>query len=630
MAQRTRVSPGLMGGDVDEGYGKVADAFRLNLSSGTEVGAAVAVYREGRKVVDLWGGYRNGITRTPWTQDTLVNVYSTTKGIAALTVALAVSRGLLSYDARVADYWPEFAQGGKEAITVRQLLAHQAGLPVIRPLLTLGDIADPAKLSERLAAQVPAWPPGTRHGYHGVTLGWYASELIRHADPEGRTLGRYFADEIAGPLGLDFHIGLPDSVDRDRVAYLHVPSQIATILHLHVLPPRLAAAWFIPMTLTAQAGVAFEGANGLSTFNREDVRVVEIPAANGTGTAESVARLYGDAATGGSEIGLTPEVFTALTAPPVTPTKGLRDKVIHVDTSYSLGFGRPIPKQQEVCDRILGQGVRGARCGRFGRLRGSGYRRRVRLCDEQAGIPSDQRPARHFACARRCFAMSLARGLKDEADRYRRLMGGDVDEGYGKVADAFRRNLSSGKEIGAAVAVYRDGRKVVDLWGGYRNGHTRAPWQQDTIVNVFSTTKGVASLAVAVAASRGLIDYDAKVADYWPEFAQARQGRDHRPAAVRPPGRPRRDHAAADARRDRGPGKAVGEDRGAGSRLAARHQARLPRRHARLVQSELIRHVDPQRRTLGRFFAEEIAAPLGLGLLHRSCRPRSIATAWRA
>ena len=317
MAQKTRDSSGLMGGDVDEGYGKVADAFRLNLSSGTEVGAAVAVYREGRKVVDLWGGYRNGITRTPWTQDTLVNVYSTTKGIAALTVALAVSRGLLSYDASVADYWPEFAQGGKEAITVRQLLAHQAGLPVIRPLLTLGDIADPAKLSQRLAAQVPAWPPGTRHGYHGVTLGWYASELIRHADPKGRTLGRYFADEIAGPLGLDFHIGLPDSVDRDRVAYLHVPSQIATILHLHVLPPRLAAAWFIPMTLTAQAGVAFEGANGLSTFNREDVRVVEIPAANGTGTAESVARLYGDAATGGSEIGLTPEVVTALTAPPV-------------------------------------------------------------------------------------------------------------------------------------------------------------------------------------------------------------------------------------------------------------------------------------------------------------------------
>jgi CubicO group peptidase (beta-lactamase class C family) len=342
MAPKTNVPPEVVCGDVDEGYGKVADAFRQNLASGAEVGAAVAIYRDGRKVVDLWGGFRDGTTRAPWTTDTLVNTFSTTKGVAALTVALAVSRGLLDYDARVADYWPEFAHGGKEAVTVRQLLAHQAGLPVIKPLLTLADIAAPERLSERLAAQIPAWPPGTRHGYHGVTLGWYASELIRHADPRGRTLGKYFADEIAGPLGLDFYIGLPDSVDRDRVAHLHVPSQLATLLHLHVLPPRLTTAWFIPMTLTAQAGVAFEGANGLSTFNREDVRVVEIPAANGTGTAESVARLYGDAAIGGPEIGLTQEVFDALTAPPVRPTKGLRDKVLHVDTLFSLGFGRPI------------------------------------------------------------------------------------------------------------------------------------------------------------------------------------------------------------------------------------------------------------------------------------------------
>ncbi|MBY0289837.1 MAG: beta-lactamase family protein [Mycobacteriaceae bacterium] len=343
MAQKTGIASELVCGDVDEGYGKVADAFRLNMASGAEIGAALTIYRDGRKVVDLWGGFRNGTTRAPWTNDTLVNTFSTTKGVAALAVARTVSRGLLDYDARVADYWPAFAQGGKESVTVRQLLAHQAGLPVIKPLLTLADIAAPERLSQRLAAQPPAWTPGTRHGYHGVTLGWYASELIRHVDPERRTLGRYFAEEIARPLGLDFHIGLPDYIDRDRVAHLHVPSQFATLLHLHVLPPRLAAAWFIPMTLTAQAGIAFEGATGLSTFNREDVRVVEIPAANGTGTAESVAKLYGDAAIGGSKIGLTPEVFAALTAPPVYPTKGLRDKVLHVDTSFSLGFGRPIP-----------------------------------------------------------------------------------------------------------------------------------------------------------------------------------------------------------------------------------------------------------------------------------------------
>ena len=344
MAPRTRVAPELVCGDVDEGYGKVADAFRLNLAAGAEVGAALAIYRDGRKVVDLWGGFRNGTTRAPWTNDTLVNTFSTTKGVAALTVALAVSRGLLDYDAKVADYWPEFAHGGKETVTVRQLLAHQAGLPVIKPLLTLADIAAPERLSERLAAQVPAWPPGTRHGYHGVTLGWYASELIRHADPDGRTLGRYFADEIARPLGLDFHIGLPDSVDRDRCGTsARACARSATLMHLHVLPPKLAAAWFMPMTLTAQAGVAFEGVSGLSTLTERSPYRRDTGRQR-NGTAESVARLYGDAAIGGPGIGLTPAVFEALTAPPVNPTKGLRDKVLHVDTSFSLGFGRPIPK----------------------------------------------------------------------------------------------------------------------------------------------------------------------------------------------------------------------------------------------------------------------------------------------
>src|SRR6266404_8828098 len=167
MVQKLKISPDLIAGDVDEGYGKLADVFRRNLSSGHEVGAAFAVYRDGRKVVDLWGGYRNGITRAPWGKDTLVNVFSTTKGVASLTVAVAASQGLISYDAKVADFWPEFAQGGKDAVTVRQLLSHQAGLPAIDPPLTLEDLEDPPKISATLAVQVPAWTPGTRHGYHG-------------------------------------------------------------------------------------------------------------------------------------------------------------------------------------------------------------------------------------------------------------------------------------------------------------------------------------------------------------------------------------------------------------------------------------------------------------------------------
>jgi hypothetical protein len=160
MAFKVTVSPNLIGGDVDEGYGKVADAFRRNMVSGQEVGAAVAVYRDGIKVVDLWGGYRNGTTKAPWEEDTLVNMFSTTKGVSALAIAVAVARGLISYDAAVADYWPEFAQASKGSITVRQLLSHQAGLPAIDAPLTLHDLADRAKLSAALAAQAPRGPPG--------------------------------------------------------------------------------------------------------------------------------------------------------------------------------------------------------------------------------------------------------------------------------------------------------------------------------------------------------------------------------------------------------------------------------------------------------------------------------------
>ena len=153
-----------------------------------------------------------------------------------------MSRGLFGYDDKVADIWPQFAQAGKADVTVRQLLGHQAGLCVLKPLPTVGDLADPARLSAILAAQKPAWPPGTRHGYHAITLGWYESELIRRTDPAGRTLGRFFADEIAGPLGLDLHIGLPDSVSRERVAHVHNFSRAESLLHLNVMPPALLAA----------------------------------------------------------------------------------------------------------------------------------------------------------------------------------------------------------------------------------------------------------------------------------------------------------------------------------------------------------------------------------------------------
>lgn len=344
MALKVEVSPDLIGGGVDEGYGMIADVFRRNMLSGDEVGAAVAVYRDGVKVVDLWGGYRNGITKAPWKEDTLVNMFSTTKGVSGLAIAVAVSQGLISYDAKVADYWPTFAQASKGSISVRQLLSHQAGLPAIDTPLTVHDLADRAKMSAALAAQAPAWRPGTRHGYHAVTLGWYESELIRHADPLGRSLGQFFAQEVAKPLGLEFYIGLPVSVSRDRVAYLHTYSWAELLRHLNTVPPRFAAAMLNPYSLTGRTLANPKGLGGLGAFNREDVRVVEIPAANGIGTARSVAKAYGCVATGGSQLGLTADVLDALAGPAVPPNRGLRDRVLHVDTSFSLGYLKPFPK----------------------------------------------------------------------------------------------------------------------------------------------------------------------------------------------------------------------------------------------------------------------------------------------
>jgi CubicO group peptidase (beta-lactamase class C family) len=344
MVLKVTVSPDLIGGDVDEGYGKVADAFRANFASGREVGAAMAVYRNGVKVVDLWGGYGNGITKTPWQHDTMVNMFSTTKGVAALAVALAVSRGLFGYDDKVVDHWPEFAAAGKADVTVRQLLGHQAGLAVLKPAPTVHDVADPARLSAMLATQKPAWPPGTRHGYHAITLGWYESELIRRTDPAGRTLGRFLADEIAGPLNLDLHIGLPDSVRRERLAHLHHWSRPESLLHLVVLPGPLVAASLNPVGLLARAGRLPGDVNPWAgDYNRDDVRAIEIPSANGIGTAAAVAQLYGAAATGDTALGLTQPVLDELTAFPAPPSRGVRDKALHVDVVYSLGMSKPMP-----------------------------------------------------------------------------------------------------------------------------------------------------------------------------------------------------------------------------------------------------------------------------------------------
>ena len=342
MVLKVAVPPDLIGGDVDEGFGKVADAFRDNFARGSEVGAALAVYRNGVKVVDLWGGYRDGYSRAPWRRDTMVNVFSSTKGVAALAVALAVSRGFFGYDDKVAAHWPEFAQVGKGDITVRQLLGHQAGLSALKPPPALADVAAPDRLAPLLAAQRPRWAPGTRHGYHAVTLGWYESELIRRTDPAGRTLGRFFAEEIARPLGLDLHIGLPSSVSRDQVALLHQWKRAESLLHLSVMPGALVAAMLNPFGLLGRASSLPRDIKPWDgDYNRDDVRAVEIPSANGIGTARAIAQLYGAAAGAAPALPLCEDVRDELAAMPAPPSRGERDKVLGVELVFNLGLSKP-------------------------------------------------------------------------------------------------------------------------------------------------------------------------------------------------------------------------------------------------------------------------------------------------
>ncbi|HET9713906.1 MAG TPA: serine hydrolase domain-containing protein, partial [Pyrinomonadaceae bacterium] len=230
-------------GFVSRGYEVVREAFAENFTKRRELGAACCVYHRGEKVVDLWGGVRNEATGAPWEEDTMVIVHSTTKGLAAMTLALAHSRGWLDFDAPVCKYWAEFAQNGKEKITVRQLLAHQAGLFAFDEPVDRNVVADLDQLATVMARQKPEWEPGTRQAYHAITLGFYESELLRRIDPKHRSLGQFFQDEIASPLGLDFYIRLPESIPDSRLAKLKNASLFEMLLGF---PIRLTLALWNP------------------------------------------------------------------------------------------------------------------------------------------------------------------------------------------------------------------------------------------------------------------------------------------------------------------------------------------------------------------------------------------------
>jgi CubicO group peptidase (beta-lactamase class C family) len=321
------------------GFEAVRDAFVENFERRGELGAACCVYHRGERVVDLWGGIRDAKTGEPWEEGTMALVYSSTKGLAGLAMALAHSRGLFEYDERVGTYWPEFDQHGKERTTVRQLLSHQAGLFELdeRPVRSL--VADPDRLAAVLARQKPAWPAGERQAYHGITLGFYESELLRRVDPRHRTLGVFFQEEIATPLGIDFYIRLPEQIPDSRLAPLRRPSMTALLLHM---PPKLTLATMNPRSRIRRCLLGSE----LPEEKAEHVyaRNLEVPAGGGVGTARAMARAYGVFATGGRELGLRDETLRELMAPAIAPARGFRDACLKVEVRFSLGFMKPSPE----------------------------------------------------------------------------------------------------------------------------------------------------------------------------------------------------------------------------------------------------------------------------------------------
>jgi CubicO group peptidase (beta-lactamase class C family) len=327
-------------GSVGHGFEAVREAFADNFGHRHELGGACCAYYRGEKVVDLWGGLRNKRTGQPWERDTMVLVYSATKGLAAMTLALAHSRGWLDYDERISTYWPEFAQQGKERITVRQLLAHQAGLFAFDEPVDREVVADLDRLAAVMARQKPAWEPGSRQAYHAISLGFYEGELLRRVDPRHRSLGQFYQDEIASPLGLDVYIRLPETIPDSRLATLATPGVVDRLLHF---PIRLTLDAMNRHSIIYRALITNPGSTLPHDQSRIYARNLEVPSGGGVGTARGIARAYSVFATGGQELGLRPETLRELAAPAMPPSRGFYDECLKGDVQFSLGFMKSSP-----------------------------------------------------------------------------------------------------------------------------------------------------------------------------------------------------------------------------------------------------------------------------------------------
>lgn len=318
-------------GTVASGFEKIADAFGANFDDSNELGAGFSLYADGELKVDIWAGIADKSSGRAWDDQTLQLVFSTTKGAAAICVARLVEAGKLNYSDTVATHWPEFAANGKGDITVAQLMSHQAGLAWNSAPLTVEQILAVDPVVEALGAQAPLWEPGSTHGYHANTYGWLAGELVRRVD--GRTIGKYFADEVAGPLGLDFWIGLPES-EEARVSTLESsppPTDAAELaILLQVMGP--GTPGFNALTMS---GAILALGMAENPFNTRAFHATEMPAANGITNARSLAKMYAATVSDvdGTRI-IAPDTMRAASAEAVNGS----DHCLVAETRFGMGF----------------------------------------------------------------------------------------------------------------------------------------------------------------------------------------------------------------------------------------------------------------------------------------------------
>ncbi|WP_310497474.1 serine hydrolase domain-containing protein [Sandarakinorhabdus sp.] len=314
-------------GHADPRFAAAKDVLAASITRGDDVGASFCATIDGEVVVDIWGGVADADTGAAWEKDTIVNVYSTTKTMTALTALLLADRGELRFEERVAHYWPEFAAAGKDAVTVAQLMSHSAGLSGFKEPVAPEDIYDWDKATALLAAQAPYWEPGTAPGYHAMTQGFLVGEVVRRIT--GQTLGTVFRTEIAEPLGADFHIGLPQS-DDGRVARLIPPPPGGSI-------GNVSNSW---LTQNMASNPAIDPR---ATTTRA-WRGAELPAANGHGNARSVAMVQTLMANGGVAGGKR-ILSEAGVRRALEPQISGDDLVLAMPLNYGMGYGLPGPSR---------------------------------------------------------------------------------------------------------------------------------------------------------------------------------------------------------------------------------------------------------------------------------------------